>query len=144
MRLRIRTLFLTVALLCGLSSTASACCFIPLLDPFHWLFGCSSGYGPGQYCGPGYGYGQPYGHGYGNRGWHGGNPHAAQRTNFEPIAAFHVATLGSGHDVPFENAAFLARALAPTAGRACGVSRSSTRRGRLRARDGNLSAREDF
>ena len=79
MRLHIRTLFLTVALLCGLSSTARACCFIPLLDPLHWLFGCSGGYGPGQYCGPGYGYGQPYGNGYGYGGWHGGNPYAAQR-----------------------------------------------------------------
>ena len=77
MRLRIRTLFLTVALLCGLSSTATACCFIPLLDPFHWLFGCSGGYGHGHFCGPGYGYGQQYGNGYG--GWHGGNPYATQR-----------------------------------------------------------------
>lgn len=79
MRLRIRTLFLTVALLCGLSSTASACCFIPLLDPFHWLLGCSSGYGQGHFCGSGYGYGRPYGNGYGYGGWHGGNPYAAQR-----------------------------------------------------------------
>jgi hypothetical protein len=59
MRLRIRTLLLAVALVCGLSSTASACCFIPLLDPFHWLLGCNCGYG---------------GHG----GLH-GNPHATHR-----------------------------------------------------------------
>ena len=79
MRLRIRTLCLTVALLCGLSSTASACCFIPLLDPFHWLFGCSCGYGQGHFCGLGYGNGQPYGNAYGHGGWHAANPWATQR-----------------------------------------------------------------
>ncbi len=56
MRLRIRTLLLTVALLSSLPTTASAGC---LLDPFHWLFGCG--------CYPACGYGQPQGYspGYG-------------------------------------------------------------------------------
>jgi len=60
MRLCIRTLLLTVALLSSLTSTASACC---LLDPFHWLFGCgcypACGYGPPQGYSPGYGGYQP-------------------------------------------------------------------------------------
>jgi len=63
MRLRIRTLLLTVALLSTMTSTASASC---LLDPFHWLFGCgcgpcynNCGYGPPQGYSPGYGGYQP-------------------------------------------------------------------------------------
>jgi hypothetical protein len=61
MRLRIRTLLLTVALLSTITSTASASC---LLDPFHWLFGCG--------CGPCYsncGYGPPQGHAAGYGGY---------------------------------------------------------------------------
>lgn len=47
MKLHIRTLLLAVALLSGLTSTASACC---LLEPFHWLFGCRCYHG--NNCGP--------------------------------------------------------------------------------------------
>lgn len=67
MRLRIRTLLLTVALLCGMTSTASAC-LPPILNPFCWLFGCGYGYG-------GYGYGYDYGYGYGQAA----NPYASYR-----------------------------------------------------------------
>ncbi len=49
MRLRIRTLLLTAALLCSMTSTVSACIYIPILEPFYWLFGCSG-------CHGGYGY----------------------------------------------------------------------------------------
>ncbi len=60
MRVRIRTLLLTVALLSTLSSTAQACFCIPVLDPFHWLFGCGC-YQRGGHMAP-----QPYGNpGYG-------------------------------------------------------------------------------
>lgn len=64
MRLRIRTLLLTVALLSTITSTASACC---LLDPFHWLFGCGCGpcYSNGGYGYGGYGPPQGYAPGYG-------------------------------------------------------------------------------
>ncbi len=65
MRLRIRTLLLTVALLCSTTSTASACIYIPILDPFYWLFG-GCGYGCGGASGGGYGYvnnGNSYGYG---------------------------------------------------------------------------------
>ncbi len=65
MRLRIRTLLLTIALLVGLAVPADACCFIPILDPFHWLFGCGcyqGGYG-GGYSQP-QAYGNPGGCGY--------------------------------------------------------------------------------
>ena len=55
MRLRIRTLLLTVALLCSMTPTASACIYIPILDPFYWLFG-GCGYGCGGASGGGYGY----------------------------------------------------------------------------------------
>ena len=65
MRLRIRTLLLTVALLCSMTSTSSACIYIPILDPFYWLFG-GCGYGSGGASGGGYGYvnnGNSYGYG---------------------------------------------------------------------------------
>lgn len=65
MRLRIRTLLLTVALLCSITSTSSACIYIPILDPFYWLFG-GCGYGSGGASGGGYGYvnnGNSYGYG---------------------------------------------------------------------------------
>jgi hypothetical protein len=55
MRLRIRTLLLTVALLCSTTSTASAFIYVPILDPFYWLFG-GCGYGAGGASGGGYGY----------------------------------------------------------------------------------------
>lgn len=61
MRLRIRTLLLAAALLCSMTSTVRACIYIPILEPFYWLFGCSgchggySGYGYANY-GP-----NPYG-----------------------------------------------------------------------------------
>lgn len=66
MRLRIRTLLLTVALLCSMTSTASAGIYIPILDPFYWLFGGCGGYNGGDYgyvnTGNSYGYGpNPYG-----------------------------------------------------------------------------------
>lgn len=66
MRLRIRTLLLTVALLCAMTSTASACIYIPILDPFYWLFGGCGGYNGIDYgyvnTGNSYGYGpNPYG-----------------------------------------------------------------------------------
>lgn len=57
--LRFRSVCLVLGLLCSLPSTASACCFLPLLDPFHWLFGCSRHYGPGHLGGYG-GYGNPH------------------------------------------------------------------------------------
>ena len=65
MRLRIRTLLLTIALLCSMTSTASACIYIPILDPFYWLFGGCGGYNGGNYgyanTGNSYGYGpNPY------------------------------------------------------------------------------------
>lgn len=56
MRLRIRTLILTVALLASWAPAVDACCFIPVIDPFHWLFGCG--------CYQGYGYGGGYSGGY--------------------------------------------------------------------------------
>lgn len=65
MRLRIRTLLLTVALLCSMTSTSRACIYIPILDPFYWLFG-GCGYGAGGASGGGYGYvnnGNSYGYG---------------------------------------------------------------------------------
>gem|GEM_PF-3578027 len=62
MRLRIRTLLLTVAMLCVMTSTASACIYVPILNPFCWLFG---GCGCGGYDGCGYGSG---GYGYGSGG----------------------------------------------------------------------------
>jgi hypothetical protein len=66
MRLRIRTLLLTIALLCSMTSTASACIYIPILDPFYWLFGGCGGYNGSNYgyanTGNSYGYGpNPYG-----------------------------------------------------------------------------------
>lgn len=80
MRLRIRTLLLTVAMLCFMTSTASACIYIPILDPFCWLFGCCGNYGGGAYGGYGYpGYGQGgYGYGYGY-GMAPANPQAVHR-----------------------------------------------------------------
>ncbi len=75
MRLRIRTLLLTVALLCGMTSTASAC-LPPILNPFCWLFGCGYGYGGYGYGGYGYGgYGYDQGYGYG----YSANPYATYR-----------------------------------------------------------------
>ncbi len=58
MRLRIGTLLLTVALLCSMTSHARACIYIPILEPFYWLFGCGGGHGGYGYanCGP-----NPYG-----------------------------------------------------------------------------------
>ena len=74
MRLRIRTLLLTVALLCSMTTTASACIYIPILDPFCWLFGCC-GYGYGGCGNGGYGgYGYP---GYAGGGYSGGSYSAA-------------------------------------------------------------------
>lgn len=68
MRLQIRTLLLAVALICSMTSTSSACIYIPILDPFYWLFGgCGYPYsGGGSYGyvnnGSTYGYGpNPYG-----------------------------------------------------------------------------------
>ncbi len=66
MRLRIRTLLLTVALLCSMTSTASAGIYLPILDPCYWLFGGCGGYNGGDYgyvnTGNSYGYGpNPYG-----------------------------------------------------------------------------------
>lgn len=55
MRLCIRTLLLTVALLSTVPSSADAGCCIPIFDPFHWLFGCG-GY---QGCCPQPAYGNP-------------------------------------------------------------------------------------
>ena len=52
MRLRIRTLFLTVALLCSMTTNVNACIYIPILEPFYWLFGCGG-------CHGGYGYANP-------------------------------------------------------------------------------------
>jgi hypothetical protein len=74
MGLRIRTLFLTVAILLYGSTTASACLF-RLLDPFHWMFGC--GYHPQG----GYGYGNGYGYGYGSAAGYGyaGSPYDGHR-----------------------------------------------------------------
>ncbi len=58
MRLRIRTLLLTVALLCSMTTNVNACIYIPILEPFYWLFGCGG-------CHGGYGYANiapnPYG-----------------------------------------------------------------------------------
>ncbi len=67
MRLRIRTLLMTVALLCSMTPTASACIYIPILDPILWLFGCGGYHG-------GYGHAPP-GHAYG----YGPNPHGVSR-----------------------------------------------------------------
>lgn len=66
MRLRIRTLLLTVALLCSLTSTGRAGIYCPILNPFYWLFGGCGGYGGGDYgsmnTGNNYGHGpNPYG-----------------------------------------------------------------------------------
>ena len=55
---RFRSLCLVLSTLVSLPSTADACCFLPLLDPFHWLHGCSRNYGPGN-CGGYGGYGDP-------------------------------------------------------------------------------------
>jgi len=58
-------MLLTVALLCSMTPTASACIYIPILDPFYWLFG-GCGYGCGGASGGGYGYvnnGSSYGYG---------------------------------------------------------------------------------
>ena len=51
MRIRIRIVLLTVALVAGLNSSAQAGADC-LLNPFHWLFGC--GYGCDGGCGYGY------------------------------------------------------------------------------------------
>lgn len=73
MRLRIRTLLLTVALLCSMTSTSSACIYIPILDPFYWLFG-GCGYGAGGAGGGGYGYVNN-----GNSSGYGPNPYGVSR-----------------------------------------------------------------
>ena len=62
MRLCIRTLLLTVALLSTVTSSANAGCCIPIFDPFHWLFGCGGYQGccpPPACCNPGFGGYQP-------------------------------------------------------------------------------------
>ena len=53
MRLRIRTLFLTIALLCSMTTNVNACIYIPILEPFYWLFGCGGCYGGYGYANPG-------------------------------------------------------------------------------------------
>ena len=67
MGLRIKTLLLAVALVCSTTSTASACIYIPILDPFYWMFGgCGYGYGNSGAGGGSYGYvnnGSAYGYG---------------------------------------------------------------------------------
>lgn len=73
MRLRIRTLLLTVALLCSMTSISSACIYIPILDPFYWLFG-GCGYGAGGVSGGGYGYVNN-----GNSSGYGPNPYGVSR-----------------------------------------------------------------
>ncbi len=72
-------------LLATLSSSASACGLLPILNPFAWVFGYGCGYGYGH-CGYGYagysghscrpwcGHGCGYGHGYYRGGHHGGYP----------------------------------------------------------------------
>lgn len=69
MRLHIRTLLLTVALLCSMTSIASACIYVPILEPFYWLFGGGCGHNGG-----GYGYGN-----YGNGCGYGPNPYGVSR-----------------------------------------------------------------
>ncbi len=73
MRLRIRTLLLTVALLCSMTSNSNACIYIPILDPFYWLFG-GCGYGAGGASGGGYGYVNN-----GNSSGYGPNPYGVSR-----------------------------------------------------------------
>ena len=55
----------TFLLLASLGSSASACCLLPVLNPFAWIFGHGCGYGHGH----GYGHGQGYGYGY--QPWYG-------------------------------------------------------------------------
>jgi len=62
-------------------STANACCLLPFLNPFAWMFGCGYGYNPAgyygsyqPYCGTGWGHGDYGRGGYGHGGY--GHGHA--------------------------------------------------------------------
>ena len=62
-------------LLASFGSSASACCLLPVLNPFAWIFGHGCGYGQGygyvQSYSYGHGYGYGHGQGYGSHPWYG-------------------------------------------------------------------------